>query len=128
MGVIAIAFGVGLVAGMLVGMLGVGGGLVFVPGMVLLLGVDQHVAQGVSLMAIVLAALVGVVTHGRQKNVDTGLALRMAPFAVPGALAGAWLAGILAPQLLTWIFVLLLSVVGVLMVLSRSGGEGVSAN
>jgi uncharacterized membrane protein YfcA len=66
---IAISVALGLVAGLLGGMLGIGGGTIVIPGMVLLLGTDQHVAQGISLTAMLLTALVGAFIHFRQKNV-----------------------------------------------------------
>lgn len=57
---------VGLVAGMVSGLIGVVGGLVLVPAMVLLLGFGQHLAQGTSPLAIIPAAIVGTYTHWRN--------------------------------------------------------------
>ncbi|TBH16529.1 sulfite exporter TauE/SafE family protein [Thermus thermamylovorans] len=82
----------GAFTGFLSGMMGVGGGTVMVPAMVLLLGIDQHTAQGTSLLAMVPASLVGAYAHLRLGNVDTGLA----PGLVPGVLLGTFLGGELA--------------------------------
>src|SRR5581483_5802275 len=53
------SLGLGLFAGLCSGLLGIGGGQVLIPGMVILFGVSQRLAQGVSLAFIVPAALVG---------------------------------------------------------------------
>ena len=78
--------------GFLSGMMGVGGGTIMVPAMVLLLGMPQHTAQGTSLLAMVPASLVGAHTHLRLGNVDRDLALGL----VPGVLVGTFLGGELA--------------------------------
>src|SRR5690606_33777171 len=49
--------GIGLAGGLASGALGVGGGSIFVPAMVLVLGVGQHEAQGISLWVVVAASL-----------------------------------------------------------------------
>jgi len=89
---VAAGVGIGLVAGALSGMLGIGGGVVLVPGMVLLLDVEQHTAQGVSLAVIAATALVGGFTHYLQGNVRLGVVLGIAPAAVALALGGSLLA------------------------------------
>jgi len=116
---IAIGIGIGLLAGVLAGMLGVGGGVILVPGMVLLLGVEQHTAQGVSLAVITLMALVGAFTHYRQENVRLGLALWIIPAAVIFSFLGGLVADTIDASLLRQIFGALLIVTGIVMVLGR---------
>lgn len=70
----------GLVAGFIAGLLGVGGGSIMVPGMVLLAGLPQAMAQGSSLLAMVPAAVVGTWTHARAGTVVGAV--------LPGLLAG----------------------------------------
>ncbi|MBM4284179.1 MAG: sulfite exporter TauE/SafE family protein [Deltaproteobacteria bacterium] len=82
----------GLGAGFLSGMMGVGGGSIMVPAMVLLAGFGQHGAQGTSLLAMVPAGAVGAVTHARLGNVVTPLL----PGLIPGIIVGTCLGGILA--------------------------------
>jgi uncharacterized membrane protein YfcA len=67
---IAIGLLIGLVAGALSGALGVGGGSIMVPAMVLLLSVDQATAQGTSLLVILPTAAAGVAAHFRRRSVD----------------------------------------------------------
>lgn len=59
----------GLFAGFVAGMMGVGGGTVMVPPMVILMGMTQHMAQGTSLMCMVAAGIVGAHTHWKLGNV-----------------------------------------------------------
>ncbi len=74
----------GLITGFLSGMMGVGGGLLMVPAMVLLVGITQHTAQGTSLLVMVPAGMVGAWTHWRLGNVVASLV----PGLILGVLAG----------------------------------------
>jgi uncharacterized protein len=64
----------GVAAGALAGLLGVGGGIVMVPGLVLLASVPQDVAKGTSLVVIVLTAVVGTVRNLQRGDVDAPVA------------------------------------------------------
>jgi len=112
---IAAAIGVGLVAGIFAGMLGVGGGIILVPGMVLLLSVEQHTAQGVSLAVITLTALVGAITHYRQRNLSLKVALWIAPAAALFGFLGSEVANLIDASLLRQIFGSVTIAMGILM-------------
>lgn len=86
---LARAVAVGALAGALSGVFGVGGGILLVPGMVLLLGIDQRRASGTSLAAIVPIAAVGVVGYALQGEIDVVAGLLLALGAVVGAPVGA---------------------------------------
>jgi len=116
---LAAAIGIGLVAGLLGGMLGVGGGFILVPGMVLLLSVGQHTAQGVSLAVITLTVLVGAITHYRQRNLSLGVVLWIAPAAALFGFLGSMAAGAIDASLLRRIFGIMTISVGIFM-LARS--------
>ena len=79
----------GLVAGILSGLLGVGGGLIIVPGMVLALRARQHVAHATSLAAIIPTAVAGVLAFGKASAVDWKVGLLLAAGSIPGARVGA---------------------------------------
>jgi hypothetical protein len=111
---------IGLVGGLASGALGVGGGAIFVPALVLILGVGQHEAQGISLWVIVGASVMGALTHYRQGTVDTAVAKWVAPFALPGAVAGAVAAGALSGRALQVVFAVVLSAIGAQMLVSAS--------
>ena len=81
--------GVGLFAGMMSGLLGVGGGIVTVPVLILLFHVDPQRAVGTSLVAIVPTAIMAASRHAHLGNVDWRLAGLVAAGAVIGAFFGA---------------------------------------
>lgn len=78
---------VGAISGFLSGLLGIGGGTLNVPVLVLLLGFEQHVAQGTALMAMVIPAMRGSLVHWRLGQVKT----TWLPTLVSGALCGGYL-------------------------------------
>ncbi len=82
----------GILTGFLSGMMGVGGGTIMVPSMVLLTGFTQYTAQGSSLLAMVPVGMAGAYTHWRLGNVNTGIL----PGLIPGILLGTYLGGSLA--------------------------------
>ena len=124
---IGIGIGIGLVAGVLAGMLGIGGGVVKVPGLALLLDTTQHIAQGVSIAVVVVTATVGAVLHYRQGNVRLSTALWVAPSAAIFSFLGASLAGITDATWLCRAFGVLLLAVGSMMVLGKLS-RNVTAN
>jgi uncharacterized membrane protein YfcA len=87
-----VAIGGGLVAGLLSGAIGIGGGLVFVPFMTIGFRMAQPLAQGTSLAAVIPTAVVGGVTHLRRGNVRRDAALLMGAGGVVGAAIGALIA------------------------------------
>lgn len=107
--------GVGLAAGLLSGLFGVGGGTVIVPLLVLLLGFDQRLAAGTSLAAIVPTASVGVVSYALTGSVAWIPALILAVGAVVGAQIGSWLLAKIPQNTLRWGFVGFLAIVVVML-------------
>lgn len=95
----------GLGVGVLVGLLGIGGGVVLVPAMVYLLGMDQHLAQGTSLFILLppigLGALVG---YWKQGQVDLKAGILCAMGILLGAYAGSLIALPIASRNLKGLF------------------------
>ncbi len=114
----------GLAAGLLSGILGVGGGVVLIPMMVLFAGVDQHTAQGISLAVIAIITFFGAFAHFRQKNVRTDVAWLLVPSAVICCLIGTLVAEHINGSILRNIVGIVVVIVGVLTVFRdwRSGG------
>lgn len=79
---------IGFFAGAVAGMLGVGGGILFVPGLVLGLGLSQVEAEATSLLAIVPVALLGAWRQRSYGNVRLGDALLIGVLAAPAAVLG----------------------------------------
>ena len=116
---LAFLLAIGLAAGFLAGLLGIGGGILIVPALVLLLGFDQHLAQGTSLVVIVPAALAGSWTHYRRGRLDLRDAAFVAAGGVVGAAIGSLSALSLDDVLLQRLFALVLIAVAVRMLLPR---------
>ena len=94
------AIAIGVFAGLTSGMLGVGGGVIFVPGLALLLGLSQLSAESTSLLAIVPVALVGAWRQYGYGNVRLRDGLIVAALSPLGVLAGTLLANALPARAL----------------------------
>lgn len=105
---------VGLVAGSFSGLLGVGGGLVLTPLLVLALGLDQHSAQGVTLVALILPLGLPAYHAYRKAGIAVSwpLVSRMIAGFVVASLGGAWVANQLSNRALRLAFVAGLVYVG----------------
>lgn len=120
-----VAVVVGIVAGAYAGLLGVGGGVVMVPAMVLLLDQSQRLAEGTSLLAIVGTAFVAARAHHRNSLVLP----RWAGLLAAGGAAGAVLGGIVAitviedEALLRKIFGVFLLIMAARILIRRQGEE-----
>lgn len=112
---VLVCIGVGLAAGLLSGLFGVGGGTVIVPLLVLLLKFDQRLAAGTSLAAIVPTATVGVISYASHGSVAWIPALLLAAGAIFGAQIGTWLLSRISQTALRWAFVGFLVVVIVML-------------
>jgi uncharacterized membrane protein YfcA len=91
---------IGFVAGVSSGMLGVGGGIIFVPGLVFALGLSQLSAEATSLLAIVPVALVGAWRQREYGNVRLRDGLVLGALSPIGVVGGAELANVLSARAL----------------------------
>jgi len=109
---------IGLAGGVLSGLFGIGGGLVIVPGLILLLGMTPKQAAGTSLAALLLpVGILGAIEYWRAGYIDVRLALLLAVGILIGAFIGARLAVGLPNELIQRAFGVLLVVVGVRLAL-----------
>jgi uncharacterized membrane protein YfcA len=99
---------IGLVGGLIAGLLGLGGGVIFVPGLVLLLHLGQQQAEATSLLAIVPVALVGAISHDRHGDVRRRDGALVGVLALAGAALGVVLANALSGKILRVAFALLI--------------------
>lgn len=83
---------VGVIAGLLSGLLGIGGGVVMVPGFVQLAGLSIKSAVATSLVCVAAFALPGTITHALLGNIDWRVAAFLTLTVIPGARIGAVLA------------------------------------
>jgi uncharacterized protein len=83
----------GLGVGVLVGLMGIGGGVVLVPAMVYVLGMDQHLSQGTSLFILLPPIGLGALReYWKQDQVDLRAGILCALGILLGAYGGSWLA------------------------------------
>ncbi len=101
---VVVAVAIGFVAGVAAGVAGIGGGVILVPAMVLLLGLDQHAAEGTSLLAIAFSAVAGTRVNLRNGRVDLRNSLALGAAGVVTAPLGAAFALTLDPRLLGRLF------------------------
>jgi hypothetical protein len=109
--ILILATGVGVCSGLF----GVGGGVLLVPLIVLLFAFDQHVAQGTSLVALVLpVGLLAFLNYANAHEVNWKVGLLIMPGVFLGGLAGGRLAQKLSPRRMRRVFAALLLLLGIL--------------
>jgi uncharacterized membrane protein YfcA len=101
----------GAAAGVLAGLFGVGGGILFVPTLTLVLGLSQIHAEATSLLAILPAAFVGAWRQRAYGNVRLRPALVLGVAAIGGVEAGVQIAQLLPGDVLRRLFGVLMLVV-----------------
>lgn len=102
---------VGAAGGLLSGMFGIGGGTIIVPALVLWLGMQQKLAAGTSVAAILPTAVVGATSYALQGQVDWLAALAIAIGVVGGAQVGTLLLAKLPTGVIQWSFMIFLAFV-----------------
>ena len=120
----AISVAIGLVAGILSGLFGVGGGIVMTPGIDWFLPVSGIVALETPLPVIFPTSLTGAITYGKAGELDVRAAAWMAPPGLAGSVAGALLTAVVDPTVLLLITAALLAYQSVQIVRARSTAQG----
>jgi uncharacterized membrane protein YfcA len=118
----------GVVAGLLAGLLGVGGGIVIVPVLFLLLpllGVDasvlMHVAIGTSLATIIPTSIMSARAHHSRDGIDLYLIKSWGPSIFVGVIVGGYIGSIVKGEILTLIFAIVAILVAINMVFRKEG-------
>ena len=109
----------GLLAGTMSGLLGVGGGIILVPALVLLVNLNIDSARGTSLLVVIMTAVTASFTNLRSKRADVSIGLVAGLAGAPAALAGAAVGQWIPDQIASAIFAVLM-VVAAVQVLSRA--------
>ncbi|MFT3888976.1 MAG: sulfite exporter TauE/SafE family protein [Arachnia sp.] len=107
----------GLVTGILSGLLGVGGGVIVVPVLILLFGASDLIAKGTSLLMMIPTALSGTLGNLRRHNVDLKAGLFIGLGACVSTAFGAQLAQLLDPKVATPLFAIFLTFIAIQLVL-----------
>jgi uncharacterized membrane protein YfcA len=99
-------------AGFLSGLLGIGGGIIYVPALMYFAAVPIHTAIGVSLVLIVPSAAAAALRHFYAGNVDLSIVAIVLPTALLGAFLGAYLSSYVSAPLLKKVFGIALILIG----------------
>ena len=116
----------GLVGGLIAGLLGVGGGIIFVPALVVFVGASQVGAEATSLLAILPVAIVGAWRQGSYGNLRLKEGLGLGLLSIAGAVAGVALSNVIPQRGLELGFAVLSLAIAVQMVVRtrRADTEG----
>jgi uncharacterized membrane protein YfcA len=110
---------IGLLAGVLSGFVGVGGGIVIVPGLVYMLGFTQHQAQGTSLFILSMPVVIlATMNYWKTGNVNWKFGLIIAATFVLGGFIGSKLALKMSPGLVKFLFGILMAYVSFRLIVS----------
>lgn len=105
---IALAIIIGVAAGVLSGLFGIGGGILLVPALALVLGLDHVEAEATSLLAIIPVAAVGAWRQRSYGNLDVRSGLTIGAFAAVAAVAGVALVNVLPVEAVRYAFAVLM--------------------
>jgi uncharacterized protein len=114
---------VGALAGLLAGLLGVGGGVLFVPALTVFLGLSQVDAEATSLLAIMPMAIVGAWRQHGYGNVGVRDGGMLGAAAIPGAIAGVAIVNVVPERVVQVAFAALMLVIAWQMVRERPRAE-----
>lgn len=116
--------GVGVVAGFLSGLFGVGGGILIVPALVLVLGFDQRMAHGTSLAAVLPIGIASLTSYALENKVDWHVGAWLALGAVGGAVVGTYFLHRLPHDALAIAFGVLLLATAIRLLVDHSEAAG----
>ena len=108
---------IGFFVGALAGMLGIGGGLITVPIMIIIFHVPPEVAKGTALAVVIPTALSGTLQNLSNKNADLTAAFLVSITGIFAAIAGGWIAAQMSADLSNFLFAVLLIVIAARMLL-----------
>jgi len=116
---VAATFGIALVAGFLGSLLGIGGGIIVVPALTLLLGIDIRFAIGASIVSVIATSSGAAAAYVRERMTNLRVAMFLEIATTTGAITGALVAGIIDPRWLYIIFAVLMGYSALVMFRKR---------
>ena len=120
---IVLLIAVGLIAGFLSGLIGIGGGVIIVPALVLFLGFTQKAAQGTSLGILLLpVGILAVLQYYKQGYINVNYILIVAAAFVAGGFFGSKLALTLSDEKMKKVFAVILMLIAIKMLFFEKSG------
>lgn len=102
---------IGLISGIVSGM-GIGGGTILIPALILFTTINQHQAQGINLIVFIPVAITALITHFHNKNIELKIAIPIIISGIIGSISGSLLALNIEAKTLQKIFGVFLLVMG----------------
>ncbi|NQT32461.1 MAG: sulfite exporter TauE/SafE family protein, partial [Candidatus Omnitrophica bacterium] len=112
----------GLAAGMASSLLGIGGGVLLVPGLMILFGLGPHEAIATSLAVVFPTAIVGAIFHSKSFKINSKVLKTLIPAALAGAVLGAIATNMVPAKLLQNIFAVFMFICAVKLFLQKEKG------
>ncbi|HEY3323794.1 MAG TPA: sulfite exporter TauE/SafE family protein [Planctomycetota bacterium] len=109
LGFTVLTFCVSLIAGVFGSLLGLGGGIIIVPFLTLVMGIDIHHAVGASIVSVIATSSGAAAAYVRERMTNLRVAMFLEIGTTSGALTGAYLAGVIA---IRWLFIIFGVVLG----------------
>ncbi|WP_250674026.1 sulfite exporter TauE/SafE family protein [Paraclostridium ghonii] len=105
----------GFISGIIGGM-GMGGGTILIPALILFANIDPKIAQSINLLSSIPMSIFALIIHIKNKNVIFKLVIPIALFGILGAICGSFLATYISSEILRKVFGVFLLIIGVLEV------------
>lgn len=105
---VLIGFASGIISGM-----GIGGGAILIPALIMLTGIEQKLAQGINLVYFLPTAVFALIIHIKNKNADIKNAAVIGLTGIGGALLGSYIAMGMDNELLRRLFGIFLALIGI---------------
>ena len=102
---------IGFFAGIIGGM-GMGGGTILIPSLILFSNIDPKIAQSINLLSSIPMTIFALMIHIKSKNVVFSLVVPIATFGILGAICGSFMANYLSSQILKKVFGMFILIVG----------------
>src|SRR5512146_2738602 len=119
-----ITFAISTAAGVLGSLLGLGGGIIVIPALTLLMGIDIRYAIGASIVSVIATSSGAAAAYVRERMTNLRVAMALEVATTAGALTGAYLAGIIQSVWLYIIFALILGYSALMMIRNRKDHAG----
>ncbi|RGX13134.1 sulfite exporter TauE/SafE family protein [Paraclostridium sordellii] len=103
----------GFFAGIIGGM-GMGGGTILIPALVLLMNIDPKIAQSINLLSSIPMTIFALIIHIKNRNVILKLVIPLAIFGIFGAILGSYLANFISSDMLKKVFGIFLLIIGII--------------
>lgn len=114
-----ILFFIGLLSGVIGGM-GIGGGTILIPGLILFTELNQHQVQGINLIIFIPTAIIALIIHYKNKNLNIKIAIPIIIAGIIGSFMGSTLAVNISSIILRKMFAIFLFIMGAYEIFSKT--------